>query len=75
MKSYQLDKSVIQSDDDIKIVKYTYKYVTEDEIINKKPRSEYSHGFKEVYRCHSTLRDDNGKAIGWIAKHVYARKV
>ena len=76
MKSEQVNKIVIPMGDNYKFVQYTYRYLPDNEKKVEKPKAEKSlNSFVEISRTKKVIKDANGVAIGWIAEHVYRKKV
>lgn len=60
---------------DFKIVQYTYRIVPEGQKKVKKERAPNDKGWKEINKSQRSLVDGDGKQYGWIAEHVYKKKL
>ena len=76
MKCFCMDRQVTELGKNYKYVKYVYRFLAEGE---KKPetikikRTSEDH-WTEIGKFKTSIKDANGKAIGWVAEHMFQRK-
>ena len=77
MKCFCMDRQVTELGKNYKHVKCVYRFLSEGE---KKPetvkikRTSKDH-WVEIGKFKTPIKDANGKAIGWIAEHMFQRKL